>query len=89
LNDVDGLSNDERCNWNSWDRSCEVSMTVFNRAPFDLPVDSVIRARTMASKDYSALPESTSEYIYNGQSASATSAGLTCADEPILKPLPE
>ena len=48
LNNVAGLDQTERCNWNSWDKLCEVSMTVFSGAPFNLLPGDKINARTLA-----------------------------------------
>jgi len=48
LNNVDGLDSSERCNWNSWDKLCEVSMTVFGEHPFNLLPGDEINARTLA-----------------------------------------
>jgi len=48
LNDVASLSNNEKCHWNSWEKFCEVSMTVFNKPPFNLEVGDAIHARTFA-----------------------------------------
>jgi hypothetical protein len=62
LNEQD-INNNEKCHWNSWDRYCEVSMTVFNKSPFNLLDGDQIHARTYAAKDSSNAAESRSDDI--------------------------
>ena len=78
LNDVDTLDQYSKCNWNSWDKVCEVSMNVFKAEPFLLLPDDEVEARTRAISNTGE----TSSYITNNVSAGA------CTPMPKMKQLP-
>jgi hypothetical protein len=80
LNDQN-ISNNEKCHWNSWDRYCEVSMTVFNKAPFNLVTGDFIYAKTYAAKDMTDAAGTISNDIFNGSQ--------NCAARPEMMPLPQ
>lgn len=87
LNDVATISNNEKCNWNSWDQFCEVSMTVFNKAPFNLEVGAPIHARTFADANVAWEPRDASlesNMLFNGNDVTPT-----CNARPVMKPLPK
>lgn len=80
LNDVTDLDQYAKCNWNSWDKVCEVSMTVFSKAPFHLLPNDPVEAQTRAISNNGGE----SSYITNNvASGSCSAAGM-----PKMKQLP-
>lgn len=86
LNDVATLNNNEKCNWNSWEKFCEVSMTVFNKPPFNLAVGAPIKARTFADANVAWEPRDSS--LESNKLINGNDVIPTCQARPVMKPTP-